>query len=97
MVGISASGRAIDRPAADMLNKVITRSSATGPLSGMLIETELVRFRRVDTLKPNFRVANGNGVAVNDMRNTSSVPTLFEQAQLVERNSLVRGLWLLGK
>jgi len=27
----------------------------------------------------------------------SSVPTLFEQAQLVERNSLVRGLWLLGK
>jgi hypothetical protein len=45
-----------------MVGEVVARRDAAGPLGGMLIETELVRFGRVDALKPNFRVADGNGV-----------------------------------
>src|ERR1700726_4251038 len=58
---------------ANMLGKLIAHSNATGPALAFGVETNLVGFRSVNTFEAHTRIADDNGVAIDNTRRARHV------------------------
>jgi hypothetical protein len=57
-VAVCSCRRALNRPPVDVLGQMVTGDDAAIPLGSVLVETDLIGFRRVDPFEASFGFAD---------------------------------------